>query len=130
MPYLLAQDPNPWVIIWLALATMILIVLLVIVLVFAQYFRWWIQSFLTGADIGIWSLIGMTFRKVNIGTVVKAKIMAVQAGLCNDPELTTRAFESHVLSGGNIMLVIRALIAASKAKIIRLSFREAVRDDE
>ncbi len=71
----------------------------------------------------------MTFRKVNIGTVVKAKIMAVQAGLGNDPELSTRAMEAHQLSGGNIMLVIRALIAASKAKICRLSFREATAID-
>src|SRR5436189_814447 len=71
----------------------------------------------------------MTFRKVNIGTIVKAKIMAVQAGLGNDPEMTTRAFEAHQLSGGNIMLVIRALINASKAKIVRLSYREATAID-
>jgi uncharacterized protein YqfA (UPF0365 family) len=129
MPVLLAQEPGFWLIVMLVAAFLILLSMLVVVLVFAQYFRWWIQSFLTGADITFADLIGMTFRKVNIGTVVKAKIMAVQAGLGNDPELTCRAMEAHQLSGGNIMLVIRALIAASKAKIIRLSFREATAID-
>src|SRR5687768_16793769 len=125
---LLAQNPesNLWAFLLLAFAVFVVIVLLVIMLIFAQYFRWWIQSFLTGAGISMWDLIGMTFRKVNIGTIVKAKIMAVQACLgVNDPEMSTRAFEAHQLAGGNIMLVIRALINASKAKIVRLSFREA-----
>jgi uncharacterized protein YqfA (UPF0365 family) len=43
--------------------------------------------------------------------------------------MTSRAFEAHQLSGGNIMLVIRALINASKAKIVRLSYREATAID-
>jgi uncharacterized protein YqfA (UPF0365 family) len=126
---LFAQDPGIFAIIMLVVAVFILIAMLVMFLIFAQYFRWWIQSVLTGAGITFGDLIGMTFRKVNIGTVVKAKIMAVQAGLGNDPELSTRAMEAHQLSGGNIMLVIRALIAASKAKICRLSFREATAID-
>ena len=129
MLVLLAQEQNFWLIFMLVISIFILIAMLVVVLVFAQYFRWWIQSLLTGADISFGDLLGMTFRKVNIGTVVKAKIMAVQAGLGNDPELTSKALEAHQLSGGNVMLVIRALIAASKAKIIRLSFREAMAID-
>jgi uncharacterized protein YqfA (UPF0365 family) len=131
MVTLLAQNQpnNLWLFITLAITIFALIMVLVVLLIFAQYFRWWIQSFLTGAGISIWDLMGMTFRKVNIGTVVKAKIMAIQAGLGNDPELTTRALEAHQLSGGNIMLVIRALINASKAKIVRLSFREATAID-
>jgi 2-phospho-L-lactate guanylyltransferase (CobY/MobA/RfbA family) len=62
-------------------AVIVLFILLVIVAVFANYFRLWIQSFLTGAGITIWDLIGMTFRKVNKDVIVKSKIMAVQAGL-------------------------------------------------
>jgi ribosomal protein L10 len=53
----------------------------------------------------------MTFRHVKPGVIVPGKIMAVQAGL-SDPELTTRALEAHFLAGGNVPLVIRALIAA------------------
>ncbi len=35
---------------------------LIIFLVFMRYFRLWIQSKTTGASIGIWDLVGMTFR--------------------------------------------------------------------
>src|SRR6187549_1084701 len=111
------------------LAVIVLIVLFVIVGVFANYFRLWIQSFLTGAGITIWDLIGMTFRKVNKDVIVKSKIMAVQAGLDEDQGITSKALEAHYMAGGNVPLVIRALIAANKAKIIRLSFREATAID-
>ena len=110
-------------------AVVVLFILLVIVAVFANYFRLWIQSFLTGAGITIWDLIGMTFRKVNKDVIVKSKIMAVQAGLDDDQGITSKALEAHYMAGGNVPLVIRSLIAANKAKIIRLSFREATAID-
>jgi len=111
------------------IAVVVLFVLLIIVAVFANYFRLWIQSFLTGAGITIWDLIGMTFRKVNKDVIVKSKIMAVQAGLDEDQGITSKALEAHYMAGGNVPLVIRSLIAANKAKIIRLSFREATAID-
>jgi uncharacterized protein YqfA (UPF0365 family) len=55
--------------------------------------------------------------------------MAVQAGLTEEMGITSRALEAHYLAGGNVPLVIRALIAAQKAKIIQLSFREATAID-
>lgn len=110
-------------------AIIVLFILLIIVAVFANYFRLWIQSFLTGAGITIWDLIGMTFRKVNKDVIVKSKIMAVQAGLDEDQGITSKALEAHYLAGGNVPLVIRSLIAANKAKIIRLSYREATAID-
>jgi uncharacterized protein YqfA (UPF0365 family) len=56
---------------------------------------------------------------------VKSKIMAVQAGLSDDADLTSHALERHFLAGGNVPLVVRSLIAARKAKIVKLGFREA-----
>ncbi len=106
----------------------VLFVALIILSIFMSYFRWWIQSFLTGAGVSLFDLIGMTFRKVKAAVIVPAKIMAVQAGL-TDADLTTRALEAHYLAGGNVPLVIRALIAANKAKTIKLSFREATAID-
>lgn len=111
------------------IAGVILIGFLIFAAVFANYFRLWIQSFLTGAEITIFDLIGMTFRKVNPKIIVQTKIMAVQAGLGDEREITTRALEAHYLSGGNVPLVIRSLIAANKAKMIRLTFREATAID-
>ncbi len=103
-------------------------VLFVMLLVFARYFNLWIQSQLTRANITFWNLLGMTFRRVDSRRIVRSKIMATQAGLA-DPELTSAALEAHYLAGGNVQQVIRALIAAKKAKTISLTFREATAID-
>jgi len=52
------------------------VVILILLAVFARYFRLWIQSKTTSAGIGIWDLLGMTFRKVNPSVIVRSKIMA------------------------------------------------------
>ena len=106
----------------------LILVVLVALALFMSYFRWWIQSVLTGAGITFFDLLGMTFRKVKPGIIVPSKIMATQAGI-DDPELTTKALEAHYLAGGNVPMVIRSLIAARKAKTIALSFREATAID-
>ena len=125
---LFAQIPAG-TLIGLILAVLTLIGFLIFAAVFAGYFRLWIQSFLTNAGISIWDLLGMTFRKVDPRVIVRGKIMATQAGLSDDRELTSKALEAHYMAGGNVPLVIRALIAARKAKTIRLSFREATAID-
>ena len=72
----------------------------------------------------------MTFRKVNPTVIVRSKIMAVQAGIGDETGATSKALEAHYLAGGNVPLVIRALIAAMKAKTIQLSFKEATAIEE
>ena len=101
---------------------------MVLLFIFASYFGLWIQSQLTQSHVSMWNLIGMTFRKVNARAIVRSKIMATQAGL-SDPELTSEALEAHYLAGGNVQQVIRALVAAKKAKTISLTFREATAID-
>ncbi len=123
---LLAQGPFSGVLFFVGLAAAVII--LGIFGVFAAYFRLWIQSFLTRAGITLFDLVGMTFRHVSPKVIVRTKIMAVQAGL-DDPELTGKALEAHYLAGGNVPLVVRALIAARKAKTIQLSFKEATAID-
>jgi uncharacterized protein YqfA (UPF0365 family) len=97
--------------------------------VFARYFRLWIQSVATGARIGIFDLLGMSFRKVNPTVIVRSKIMAVQAGLTDEMGITSKALEAHYLANGNVPLVIRSLIAAKKAKTIDLDFKLATAID-
>jgi len=109
-------------------ALVVFVFILVLFFVFASYFGLWIQSALTGANVSIWNLLGMTFRKVNARSIVRSKIMATQAGLV-DKDLTSEALEAHYLAGGNVQQVIRALIAAKKAKTICLTFREATAID-
>ena len=125
---LLAQNAQTQAVIYIVVAFAALIFLLIVFGIFASYFRWWIQSVLTGANITIWDLIGMTFRKIPIQLIVRSKIMAVTAGI-DRSDMSTKALEAHYLAGGNVPLVIRALIAANKAKMIQLSFREATAID-
>ncbi|WP_146534389.1 flotillin-like protein FloA [Rubripirellula reticaptiva] len=108
----------------LILAAVFFGLLLIFFFVFARYFGLWIQAKLTRSNISFFNLLGMTFRKVNTRAIVRSKIMATQAGLV-DPDLTSEALEAHYLAGGNVQQVIRALIAAKKAKTISLTFREA-----
>ncbi len=101
---------------------------MVVLVIFAKYFRLWIQSKTTGAGIGIFDLLGMTFRRVKPEVIVRAKIMAVQAGLTG-PDISTKALEAHYLARGNVPLVIRAIIAANKAKMVELDFKLATAID-
>jgi uncharacterized protein YqfA (UPF0365 family) len=112
----------------IALGAMVLVGVIFLA-VFARYFRFWIQSVTTGAGIGIFDLVGMTFRKVNPTIIVRSKIMAVQAGLGEETGITSKALEAHYLAGGNVPLVIRAIIAANKAKTIDLDFKLATAID-
>ncbi|MCA9245861.1 MAG: flotillin-like protein FloA [Planctomycetales bacterium] len=107
----------------------VLVVILVIFAIFARYFRLWIQSVTTGAGIGILDLLRMTFRKVNPSVIVRTKIMAVQAGLGREMGITSKSLEAHYLAGGNVPMVIRAIIAANKAKTIELDFKQATAID-
>jgi uncharacterized protein YqfA (UPF0365 family) len=126
MTFLAQTDAGVLIAIFAGLA--ILVVLLIIFAVFASYFRLWIQSVLTNAGITIWDLLGMTFRKVNAKQITRSKIMAVTAGL-DKKDISTKSLEAHYLAGGNVQLVIRALVAALKAKTIQLTFREATAID-
>lgn len=112
----------------LVLAGVLLLVLFVVGIILLSFFRWWVQAFFAKAKISYFDLIGMSFRKVKPSIIVPSKIMATQAGL-SDPELTTKALEAHDMAGGNVRTVVRALIAANKAKTIQLSFREATAID-
>jgi uncharacterized protein YqfA (UPF0365 family) len=119
-------NPN---ILWLVGGFIALIFALIFLAVFARFFRLWVQSVMTGAGIGIFDLMRMWLRKVNPTVITRSKIMAVQAGLDEEEEISTKAMEAHYLAGGNLPLVIRAMIAAKKAKIIELSFERATAID-
>ena len=114
----------------IAIGAFVILILLIALFIFANYARLWVQSFTTGAGIGILDLLGMTFRKVKLEVIVRSKIMAVQAGLSErEFGITSKALEAHYLAGGNVPLVIRAIIAANKAKMTELDFKLATAID-
>jgi len=91
----------------------LLLVLFIVFVVLAQYFGIWIQALFSGARVSFFDLIGMRFRKVNPRVIVQSRIEGVKAGV----EIRTNQLESHYLAGGDVRRVIRALIAADRAKI-------------
>ena len=98
-----------------------LLVLFGIVLFFAManYFKIWLQAYMSNARVSMLSLIGMGLRQVNTRVIVEAKIMAMQAGVGTDPTtgITTKRLEAHYLAGGDVPSVINAIIAAQRADI-------------
>ena len=117
-PLLLAQGIT-WPI-WLAVILVALVVFAGIGGIVAMvYGNLWLQAYMAGADISILSLVGMGFRQVSPRLIVKAKIMAAQAGLniSRRTGISTQRLEAHYLAGGNVMGVIHAIIAAARAGI-------------
>ena len=79
----------------------------------------WFQAYMCDADVSVMSLIGMSFRQVKPGLIVTAKIMGRQSGLNIDRDqgMSTARLEAHFLAGGDVMQVLRAIIAAHRAGI-------------
>lgn len=112
----LAQQPamDPWTMVFMIVVFFVVVFGLIIFFLFIKHINLWIRAFVTRAKIDPFTLIFMSLRKVNPNAIVDAKISAVQAGLA---EIPTRAYEAHYLAGGNIQRVVRALIAAHRARI-------------
>ena len=130
-PLPFAQVPpaiNSWSTYLVLMIVAIALFSLVACIFFAKYFNLWIQAKMTGANVGIFELVGMSLRKVNPNIMVRSKIMAIQAGLAEKDGVTTRSLEAHYLAGGNVPNVIRALIAANRADI-PLSYKRAAAID-
>lgn len=102
------------------IVAVVVIIAIVAVVIIGQFFNLWFQAFLSGAPVSFVDLVGMKFRKVDPRIIVLNRIQAMKAGL----NISTKELETHYLSGGRVPQVIRALIAADKAKI-ELGFNTA-----
>jgi uncharacterized protein YqfA (UPF0365 family) len=92
---------------------------LLLLLMLANYGALWFLAYMSGADVTAISLIGMSLRQVKPSMIVTAKIMGRQAGLSIDRQqgMSTARLEAHFLAGGDVMRVLRAIIAADRAGI-------------
>jgi len=102
----------------------VVVVGLVIAMLVVAFFRLWLQALLSGAHVGFINLVAMRLRKVSPGVIVDARIRAAKAGL----DVTTDKLEAHYLARGDVLRVVMALIAASKANI-ELGFEMAAAID-
>jgi uncharacterized protein YqfA (UPF0365 family) len=94
----------------------VIIIAIIIVLMLFFYFvpvGLWIQAWTSGASVKIGTLIAMRLRKVPPAAIVSPRIAANRAGL----NLSIAQMEGHFLAGGNVGLVVQALISADKANI-------------
>jgi len=98
---------------WIVIIIVAIIVILVAFAIIGQFINLYIQALLSNARVGIFELIGMRLRKVDIRQIVFSRIRAVKAGM----DLSTNQLETHYLAGGSVPRVVSALIAAQKARI-------------
>lgn len=84
----------------------------------------WITAYFSGVRVGIFTLVGMRFRRVQPIRIVNPMIKATKAGL----DLNIDKLEAHYLAGGDVNKVADALIAAQRADI-NLEFERAAAID-
>lgn len=107
------------------LGTMMIVVLVVLGILFSFVpVGLWITAYFSGVKIGIFTLVGMRFRRVAPSRIVNPLIKATKAGL----NLNIDKLEAHYLAGGNVNSVVDALIAAQRAEIA-LEFERAAAID-
>lgn len=102
----------------------VLIILLVILFFTFVPVGLWITAYFSGAKIGIGNLIGMRLRRVVPSRIVNPMIKATKAGL----DISVDELEAHFLAGGNVNVLVDALIAAQRADI-PLEFERAAAID-
>ncbi|BBO18305.1 sigma W regulon antibacterial [Candidatus Brocadia pituitae] len=88
--------------------------------IFYKYGGLYIKATTSDARVSLAQMISMTFRNIDVRSVVDHRIMAKKAGI----DIAASFLEAHHLAGGRVNNVIHALIAARKANI-QLSFDHA-----
>jgi len=104
---------------WVAVLIVLLFLGFILAVIGFNYGKLWVRCYFSRANVTILSLIGMSFRRVNSQIIVTGKIMAMQSGIGSEQEtgVTTRRLEAHFLAGGDVLKVIKAIIAAHRADI-------------
>lgn len=109
----------------LVLIVIVAVIVAIVLLAFiAKFFSLWLQALFSRASVSIFQLIGMRLRKVPPKIIVDSRILSCKAGMPVD----TNLLEAHYMSGGNVIRVVQALIAANKANI-KLDFKQAAAID-
>lgn len=110
-----------------ALGLVVIGVITLVLIIFLFYLipvGLWFQALVSGVRVNLLQLVVMRFRKVPPSAIVGSMIASHKAGL----NLTRDDLEAHFLAGGNVRLVVNALISADKANM-NLSFKVATAID-
>jgi uncharacterized protein YqfA (UPF0365 family) len=98
---------------WTGVWVFIGIIGLVLLILLFNFFGIWIRAWVSGAYVGLIELAAMRLRGVPVGLVVDNYINARKSGL----DMSVDQLNVHFLAGGDVQMVVRALIAAQKASI-------------
>ena len=113
MNLILAQTnflPGQWDFVLYGIGGVLLLVFVVIVLNFGMIY---IRALFSGAKVTMTELIALRLRRIPAGLIVDNRITAVRSGVL----LTIDDLSTHFMAGGNVPMVVLALIAAKKAGI-------------
>lgn len=103
---------------------LIALIVIAFIIILFRFFGLWLRALVSGAKVGLGRLVGMWIRRVDTKVIVDSRIVLVKGGL----PIHTDPLETHYLTGGDVVRVSRALVAASKARI-ELPFERAAAID-
>ncbi len=113
MSLILAQTSflsSKWEFVLYGIAALLLLVFAVIAIHFGMIY---IRALSSGAKVTFTELIALRLRRIPVGLIVDNRITAVRSGLL----LSIDDLSTHFMAGGNVPMVVLALIAAKKAGI-------------
>lgn len=123
MNYILAQLPNRGNLGSMVLWGVVLLVGFVCAIVFLNFGMIWIRALTSGARVKFTELIALRLRRIPVGLIVDSRIMAVKSGILVTEEhgdkrqVSIDDLSTHYMAGGNVEMVVKALINAQKAGI-------------
>jgi uncharacterized protein YqfA (UPF0365 family) len=94
----------------LAVVGLVFFVAVVLLINFGMIY---IRALFSGAKVTITELIALRLRRIPAGLIVDGRITAVKSGL----PISIDDLSTHFLAGGNVQMVVLALVAAKKAGI-------------
>ena len=86
---------------------------LVFLFVFLKFFGLWFRALLSGAPVEPGATGGHVDPPGAARAIVDSRIMLTKAGM----DIDSDQLETHYLAGGNVLRVVKALIAANRANI-------------
>src|ERR1043166_3603099 len=103
-------SPGEWDFVVYGIIGVLALVFAVIVINFGMIY---IRALFSGAKVTFTELIALRLRRIPVGLIVDNRITAVRSGLL----LTIDDLSTHFMAGGDVPMVVLALIAAKKAGI-------------
>lgn len=108
-----ASETEP---VFIIVALVVFVIFLVLSIFFLNFGSIWIQGVTSGVKVGPVELLAMWLRKVPPRPIVESMIMIKKCGLSNRT-ISCDLLQAQHLAGGNVTLVVRAMIAAKNADI-------------